>query len=61
MEIKKKTNRQQEQIFGNKVEFLVYKFIAKLKLNVKKKKDEAIKKSNEQFVKSIIKQTIYKD
>ena len=50
-----------EQIFGNKVEFLVYKFIANLKLNVKKKKDEAIKKSNEQFVKSIIKQTIYKD
>ena len=50
-----------DQIFGTKVEYLVYKFIAKLRVRVKKRKDESIRKSEEQFIKEILKKKDFQD
>ena len=50
-----------DQIFGTKVEYLVYKFIAKLKMRVKKRKDESIKKSTDKFIMKILKKKDFHD
>lgn len=50
-----------QAMVGNKVEYLVLKFITNLRKAVSKRKDENIQRSNEQFIKTILKKNDYVD
>jgi len=57
--VKDQSNAQ--RFLGNKVDYLVAKFVARLKQKVNERKSEDFEKSNEQFVKDLLKKKSYND